>query len=120
MRVNWKVIAISLLLAAGSVQMQAGCVRHFTNRSNFPWSIAGYDGMQSKLIIAANTTVEIPYGNAAKVTISGYIPNRPYTKQFQVQGSVDTCFEILHQGNPGYITLNKTQPGDVVTCAGGC
>ncbi len=108
------------LLVPGVLQAQSGCVRHFTNRSNYSWSISGYDGAQSKLVIAPNTTVAIPYGNADKVTISGYIPNRPYTKQFDVQSTPDSCYEILHQGPVGYITLNKTQAGDVVTCSGGC
>ena len=111
--------AISFLLP-GSVQAQSGCVRQFTNRSNFTWSIAGYDGPQSKLMIPPNTTVAIPYGNAGKITISGYIPNRPYTKQFDVQSTPDSCFELLHQGPVGYITLNKVQSGDVITCVGGC
>ena len=108
------------LLTPGAIQAQSGCVRHFTNRSNFTWSIAGYDGPQSKLMIAPNTTVAIPYGNATTVTISGYIPNRPYAKQFDVQSTPDSCYEIVHQGPAGYITLNKTQSGDVVTCVGGC
>lgn len=112
-------LAICLLIP-DALQAQSGCVRHFTNRSNYSWSIAGYDGPQSKLIIAPNTTVAIPYGNATVVTISGYIPSRPYTKQFGVQSTSDSCYELLHQGPVGYITLNKTLNGDVITCSGGC
>lgn len=109
----------AVLLAAVCLPAQANCVRHFNNRSSFTWSIAGYDGMVSKLLIPPGTTVEIPYGVADKLTISGNIPDRPFTKQFQVQALGD-CYEILHHGNPGYITLNKTQNGDVVTCTGDC
>ena len=111
---------VMCLLVPGAIQAQSGCVRHFTNRSTYTWSIAGYDGPQSKLMIAPNTTVAIPYGNAVQVTISGNIPDRPYSKQFDVQSTPDSCFEIVHQGPVGYITLNKTQNGDVVTCVGGC
>ena len=112
-------LAICFLVPT-ALQAQSGCVRHFTNRSNYTWSIAGYDGAQSKLMIPPNTTAAIPYGNAGSITISGYIPNRAYTKQFDVQGTPDSCFELMHQGPVGYITLNKTQTGDVVTCSGGC
>lgn len=108
-----------LLATMASQPTHAACVRHFYNRSNFQWSIAGYDGSKSSLIIAPNTTIEIPWGSATIVTISGNIPGRPYVRQFQVQAA-DDCVLIAHEGNTGNVTVNKPTNGDVATCVGGC
>lgn len=105
---------------AAAIPTYATCIRHFYNRSNFQWSIAGFSDDKSSLIIAPNTTVEIPWGaSSTGVTISGNIPGRPYVRQFQIQLDGD-CVVIEHQGNTGNVTLNKTTNGDVTTCVGGC
>ena len=68
--------------------------------SNYQWSISGYDGTQNKFMIAPGATVDIPYANATAVVISGYVPNRTYTKQFQLQAGSGGCFTIPIQRQP--------------------
>ena len=96
------------------------CVSHFNNLSDFQWSITGFDGSPTKLMIQPGQTIVIPYTQATNLTVSGSIPNRPYTKQFQLQADATGCYTILYKGNPGYVRINKPNPGDVVTCSGGC
>jgi hypothetical protein len=108
----------TLILSLHAISF-AACVTHFYNASNFQWSIAGFNGPQSNLIVAPNTTVEIPWGTATAVIIGGEITQRAYTRQFQVQASGD-CFIILHPGNTGNVILNKPGNGDVTTCTGNC
>ena len=108
------------LLAASSFALaQTACTGHFTNRSNFAWSISGYDGGNSSLVIAPGATVDLNYMNATSITVSGDVPNRPYTRTFKLQAS-DGCYVIQFRRNPGFVTLNSPNPGDVVTCVGGC
>lgn len=114
----WIAVASSLFVCSIS-EARGACVGHFNNRSNYQWSISGYDGDKANLIIAPNTAAEIPWGSATSVVISGTITGRPYTRQFQVHAA-DGCVVIEHQGNTGNVTLNKPSNGDVVTCVGNC
>lgn len=109
----------SSLFACCLSAAEGACIGHFNNRSNYQWSISGYDGDKANLIIAPNTTAEIPWGSATAVVISGTITGRPYTRQFQVQAA-NGCVVILHHGNTGNVILNKPTDGDVVTCVGNC
>ena len=118
-RRNQITASLIFLSAIAAASAPAACVRHFYNRSNFQWSISGFNGAKSSLIVAPNSTVEIPWDSSSVVTISGEIPGRPYVRQFQVQ-SVEDCVVIQHQGNTGNVTLNKPTNGDITTCAGGC
>jgi hypothetical protein len=97
----------------------AACISQFHNKSNYQWSISGFDGVQSTIMVAPNSTANIPWGTPTNILISGAIKNRPYTRRFQTQAA-DNCFMILHQGNTGNIFLNRPAAGDVVTCRGNC
>lgn len=119
MRYSPLLLAGITLFPHTTVAAQTACVGHFYNRSNFQWSITGQDGTKASLVIAPNTTADIPWGAATSVVISGTITGRPYTRQFQIQ-AIDGCVIILHQGNTGNVTLNKPTNGDVTTCLGSC
>jgi hypothetical protein len=110
--------ALVLVLCLQSTSF-AACVTHFYNQSNFPWSISGYNGTNSNLVVAPNTTVEIQWATSTSVVISGAIPNRPYVRQFQVEPS-GACFLILSPGNTGIAFINTPTNGDVTTCSGNC
>jgi hypothetical protein len=118
MRHSSSILALAFVIFTSSVG-DAACVTHFYNKSNFPWSISGFNGPQSNLVVAPNTTVDIPWGTSTAVVIGGEIPQRPYTRHYQTQSAGD-CFLILHPGNTGNVILNKPASGDVTTCADNC
>ena len=116
---NLRIATLTALLLPLTLGAQT-CTSHFTNQSNYQWSISGYDGTPTKLVVAPGQTVVIPYGTTTSITVSGNIPNRPYTKQFQLQAGAAGCYTVLYTGNPGYVKINKPNPGDIATCVGGC
>ncbi len=115
-----RLIAAFVAMSGSMVfQASAACTRHFYNKSNFAWSISGYDGPKSSLVIQPNSTAEIPWGAFSTITIGGNISGKPFGRQFKVR-MLDGCVFIGHHGPTGPVTLNKFQNGDVTTCAGGC
>lgn len=119
MQLGMRLAITSTLLAGWLSTARGACIGHFNNRSNYKWSISGYDGAKANLIIAPNTTADIPWGPATSVVIGGDIPGRPYTRQFEIHAA-GGCVIIQRKGNAGNVILNKPSKGDVVTCVGGC
>ena len=110
---------LAFCISAAPAQSAPACVTHFYNKSNYQWSIANFDGKNTSLLIAPNSTIEIHWSATNSVTIGGNVPNRPYIRKFEVQ-AVDSCVTIQHQGATGNVSLNKPGNGDITTCAGGC
>jgi len=81
-------ITIAFLTCSVSVT-EAVCVGHFNNRSNYQWSSSGYDRDKGSMIIAPNTSADIPWAAATTVVISGAITGRAYTRQFEVHPAGD-------------------------------
>jgi hypothetical protein len=112
-------ITFAFLLVLSTDAANAACTTHLYNNSDYQWSVSGFNADKTTIIVSPHTIADIPWGVSTEVIISGNIPARTYIRSFQVQAQQD-CITILHQGNTGNVTLNKPNPGDIATCAGGC
>ena len=119
MNLTCKVAALLIAASVEAAFAQTACVSHFNNASNYEWSISGAKGDNTSLVVAANSSIVIPWSNATSVVISGKIPNRPYSRQFDVQVQ-NGCYVVVRKGNSGNVILNKPDPGSVTTCSGTC
>lgn len=111
---------LALTLTAGIAS--ADCVRHFYNKSSFPWFVAmasgtciigAYNG--PGCFILGGQTAELRYGYSGASFGAIAIRSNVYARVFTVP---DGC-KLQHDGSTGNVVLNDPADGDVVTCGDG-